>query len=440
VGVSALLDDPSPAWSGHPIAGAVARIGGCLAEAAEACLWSLSDRELPDVLEAAGTALAQLQGLLVSLVGEVDARELAAKVGASGTAALARQRLALTPADAAELTAVARATRRELSAAGQALAAGQVSYRQAAAIVRAVGNLPDEVGPEVRRRAEAHLIGEAARFDPAELARLGRHILEVVAADAWERIEAERLARDEERAARRREFTMIDDGHGLHWLRGRLDTEAAAVLRAALDPLSAPAPAGEHGADLRTGPQRRADALVELARRALIGDQLPDNGGQRPQVVVTVPLRTLTERLGHATVDDGGILSPTAARILACDCQLIPAVLGSTGQVLDLGQSQRLFTGSLRRALALRDGGCSFPGCDRPAAWCDGHHIVSWADGGTSSLDNGVLLCGHHHAVVHRDGWTIQIAADGIPEFTPPAWIDPTATPRRNHRHRSRAP
>ena len=65
---------------------------------------------------------------------------------------------------------------------------------------------------------------------------------------------------------------------------------------------------------------------------------------------------------------------------------------------------------------------------------------MSWADGGTSSLDNGVLLCGHHHAVVHRDGWTIQIAADGIPEFTPPAWIDPTATPRRNHRHRSRAP
>lgn len=98
-----------------------------------------------------------------------------------------------------------------------------------------------------------------------------------------------------------------------------------------------------------------------------------------------MPLRTLTELLGHASLDDGGILSATAARILACDCQLIPAVLGSAGQVLDLGRSQRLFSGSLRRALALRDGGCSFPGCDRPPAWCDGSHMRSWADGGVTS-------------------------------------------------------
>ncbi len=434
------MDDPSQGFAGHSVAGAVAQIGALLAEVAEVSLWPLTDSELPDVLATAGTALARLQGQLVRLVGEIDSRELAPKLGGSGTAALVRLQLAVTPADAAQLTRIARAVRRDMSATGTALAAGQVSYPQAVAIVRAISDLPDEAGPDERRRAEEHLIGEAARFDPAELARLGRHILEIVAPDTMERLEGERLARDEQRAAVRREFTMVDDGHGLHWLRGRLDTEAAAVLRAALDPLSAPRPTVENGPDPRTPAQRRADALVELTRRALIGDGLPDNGGQRPQVVVTVPLRTLTEQLGHATLDDGAILSPTAARILACDCQIIPAVLGSTGQVLDLGRSQRLFTGSLRRALALRDGGCAFPGCDRPPAWCDGHHIRSWADGGRTSLDNGVLLCGSHHAVVHRDGWTIRLATDGIPDFTPPGWIDSTGTPRRNHRYRGRAP
>ncbi|MBA2416325.1 MAG: HNH endonuclease, partial [Geodermatophilaceae bacterium] len=114
--------------------------------------------------------------------------------------------------------------------------------------------------------------------------------------------------------------------------------------------------------------------------------------------------------------------------------------LGTAGQVLDLGRTQRLFTASLRRALNLRDQGCAFPGCDRPPAWCDGHHIVSWADGGQTSLANGVLLCGHHHAVVHRDHWTIHVATDGVPEFTPPAWIDPIATPRRNRRQKAPDP
>ncbi|MGI8528449.1 MAG: DUF222 domain-containing protein, partial [Geodermatophilaceae bacterium] len=411
--MSALLDDLTPLQLGHRVTTAVAEVGVVPAGVAEAPLWSLTDTELPELLAAAGTALARLQGLIVRLVGETDVRELASRLGCSSTAALARQRLAMTPAAAAELTTVARAARGDMARTGHALAAGRISYPQAAAIVRAVDALPEEAGPDVRRRAEAHLIGEADRFDAAELTRLGRHILEVVAPDTLERLEAEQLARAEQRATQRREFTMIDDGHGLHWLRGRLTTEAAAVLRAALDPLSAPMPAADGARDMRTPAQRRADALIELARRALTGDQLPDHGGQRPQVVVTVPLRTLTDQLGHATLDDGGILSATAARILACDCHLIPAVLGAAGQVLDLGRAQRLFTGSLRRALNLRDRGCAFPGCDRPAAWCHGHHIIAWADGGNTSLANAVLLCGHHHAVVHRDNWTIRLADDG---------------------------
>jgi len=401
---------------------------------ADASLWSLSDAELPELMVAAGRAVNQLHGLLARLVGELDARDLPVRLGASTTAALLRHRLALTPGAAHALARMARATRSECAATGAALAAGELTWGQAVAITRAVQDLPPEAGQDVRGRAETQLIAQAARFDAGQLTRLGRYILEVAAPDTLETQQAEQLAAAEARAARRREFTITPDGHGSEWLRGRLDTESAAVLRAALDPLSAPRSDAADGPDTRCAAERRADALVELARRALAGGELPASGGQRPHVAVTIPLRTLTDGIGHAVLDTGDILAPTAARILACDCHLVPAVLGGAGQVLDVGRSQRLFSGAIRRALALRDRGCAFPGCDRPPAWCDGHHIVSWADGGHTNLDNGVLLCGHHHTVVHRDNWQIRLAPDDIPKFTPPPWADPTGTPQRNHR------
>jgi hypothetical protein len=110
-------------------------------------------------------------------------------------------------------------------------------------------------------------------------------------------------------------------------------------------------------------------------------------------VVVTVPFDVLRKELGLGMLDTGQPVSATQVRRMACDAMLIPAVLGGDGQVLDLGQARRLFTGPVRRALVLRDGGCAFPGCDRPARWCDGHHITSVLDGGPTDLDNGVLVC-----------------------------------------------
>jgi hypothetical protein len=194
---------------------------------------------------------------------------------------------------------------------------------------------------------------------------------------------------------------------------------------------------GGPGPDLRTPGQRRADALVEVCRIAMACGELPDNGGDRPQVVVTVSIDTLRDGVGAATLDDGSPLSPTAARRLACDAAILPAVLGSAGQVLDVGQQRRLFTGPLRRALILRDRGCAFPGCDRPPRWCDGHHMISWITGGPTSLNNAVLLCGHHHRLIHHSPWKVRLnPADGLPEFIPPEYIDPEQRPQRNRYHR----
>ncbi|HEY2175541.1 MAG TPA: DUF222 domain-containing protein, partial [Mycobacteriales bacterium] len=174
--------------------------------------------------------------------------------------------------------------------------------------------------------------------------------------------------------------------------------------------------------------------LIELARRALQTGDLPDSGGQRPQVTVTLDYDTLRKQIGTADLGWGGPVTPATARRIACDAQLIPVLLGGAGQPLDVGRASHTIPVGIRRALVARDRGCAFPGCDRPAAWCDGHHIQHWADGGPTALTNLVLLCGHHHRTIHHHGWQARIV-DGLPEFLPPPWIDPTQTPRRNRLH-----
>ncbi|MFJ6280270.1 HNH endonuclease signature motif containing protein [Arthrobacter subterraneus] len=106
-------------------------------------------------------------------------------------------------------------------------------------------------------------------------------------------------------------------------------------------------------------------------------------------------------------------------------------VLGGEGQILDLGRTRRLFPAYLRRALVARDKGCAFPDCTVPATWCEAHHIIPWATGGTTSLSDGVLVCSRHHHVLHESDWTVE-SIHGIPWFRPPKYLDPSRTPRRN--------
>jgi len=108
-------------------------------------------------------------------------------------------------------------------------------------------------------------------------------------------------------------------------------------------------------------------------------------------------------------------------RRLACDAELIPAVLGSRSEPLDVGRTRRLVTPAIWAALVIRDRHCAFPGCTRPPVMCHAHHIHHWADGGTTSLDNLVMLCGHHHRVIHHSPWKVRINPhDQKPEFQPP--------------------
>ncbi|GAA2622452.1 hypothetical protein GCM10010399_62120 [Dactylosporangium fulvum] len=276
--------------------------------------------------------------------------------------------------------------------------------------------------------------------DPKALTAAGARLLDDLDPAEAERREHEREQRLAERAHKMRDFRLVDvPGTALVRVSGQLDRESAAVLRAGLDALCSPRVAKPSAGTQppRTAGQLRADAVVEIFRIALACRDLPDNGGERPQLVVTVPLRTLQQQRGTAELEDGGTLTAAAARRWACDAKVIPVILGGAAQPLDVGRSQRLFTGPLRRALVLRDGGCAFPGCDRPPRWCDGHHVRSWLDGGPTSLPNAVLLCHAHHRLVHEGAWQVRInPQDNLPEFIPPVYVDWAQRPRRNAYHR----
>jgi hypothetical protein len=109
----------------------------------------------------------------------------------------------------------------------------------------------------------------------------------------------------------------------------------------------------------------------------------------------------------------------------------VPTVLGTRGEVLDLGRAARTVTPAQFRALATRDRGCARPGCHRKPRYCQAHHIIEWADGGLTNLGNMVLLCLYHHMEVRHAGWSIRMVY-GVPEFIPPKWLDQEQVPIRN--------
>jgi len=430
-------------------------MGDVLAEldgVADACLstsvWAQSDACLVDWLDRAQVVASKVAALQLTLVRELDARGVGVGQGASSTTAWLRDRYRVGAGTAARMTQLATVLDRDLPGTGAALAAGEVNADQARVIAQVVADLPADVPAQVRVDGERFLLDQAAVFGPRELGTLGQRLCERIAPEWVEERAAADLDRAEQRARARRGVWLTDlAGTSQVRLTGWLDREGAAIIRAALDPLCAPraTPLNE-GPDIRTAAQRRADALVDIGRLAGSCGELPDNGGDRPQIVVTMDIDVLRTRmspaavgpatLGLATLDDGGLLGGATARRLACDAGIIPAVLGGSGQVLDVGRERRLIAGPLRRALVLRDRGCAFPACDRPPRWCDGHHVVHWADGGSTSLDNGVLLCGHHHRLIHHSDWQVRInPEDKRPEFIPPSYIDPQQRPQRNLYH-----
>ncbi|HEX7744488.1 MAG TPA: DUF222 domain-containing protein [Micromonosporaceae bacterium] len=218
-----------------------------------------------------------------------------------------------------------------------------------------------EAGVLAADKAVGLLLDWAGQFDPDSLRKLADRILDHVAPQVAEQAQRRALEAAEKRDQRDRYLNLSPQPDGRVRLSALLDVETSTVLRTAFGPLTKP-----HGEqDDRTPGQRRHDALTEVCRLALRTGKLPDNGGgEATQVVVTTGYDPLAGQLGAGTLDTGEQISAESVRRLACDASILPAVLGSQGQVLDIGRQRRLFTGPIRRALVLRDRGCAFPGCD----------------------------------------------------------------------------
>jgi Domain of unknown function (DUF222) len=280
-----------------------------------------------------------------------------------------------------------------------ALTAGEINLEHAAAITHTVRT----VDPEIRDVVEKELTVAAETVDPTRLGRFAREIRSRFGPETAEHAAARRYDS--------RWVRILESFDGMHAIDGMLDPASAATLKAALTPLLAPAGAD----DTRSRAQRTADALVALAELGLAGGQLPDHGGEKPQVIVTLPYHQLTADLDAAlntaesTVTMNGLpVTPATARMIACDANLIPAVLGGDGEVLNLGRRQATWTPAQRRALRLEDTGCRYPGCQTGLDRCQIHHIHHWAHGGNTDLKNGVHLCRFHHWLFHHTTWQIS--------------------------------
>jgi Domain of unknown function (DUF222)/HNH endonuclease len=412
----------------------------------------------------------RLQGQWLRRLAAVDARAAAGAdhgVPVASTAGWLGRRLRMGAGAAREAVRTARALfRGPLTRTADALMSGAISVAHAEVLAQGTRPLPDHLAAD----AEPVLLETAARVDPPRLRQAVGHLLQVADPD--------RADAQAQRRHARRGLWLAPTFEGMVAVGGLLEPEAGQTVRAALEPLARPSDAE----DSRSGDQRTADALTELARRALEAGRLPKTGGVRPQLLVTVDLDTLLGRPGSLGGDLGwaGPLEPEACRRLACDAAvtrvlvtrhqpsasercdlgrgvpaddtgatshdpsgdrstggpgstadglqrrlraavslLPPALGGAPSQPLDVGRATRVIAPAQRAALAVRDGGCVFPDCDRPLAWCDAHHLWHWVDGGPTDLDNLALVCRAHHRRVHEGGWQLARGPDGRFTATP---------------------
>ncbi|MDT3441467.1 DUF222 domain-containing protein [Pseudofrankia sp. BMG5.37] len=423
----------------HHVLAELDGVVGGLKTLAGANLWALSHAEALEFLGAAERAGRLLASVLFAAVRDLGGRDLRGVFGEEdlpSTAELLRWQLKIRPADARRTVDLARDLDLTYPRTGHALASTAISRDQATVIVTALRALPADTPSEQRDWAEQFLLTQAETLDAGDLAALGK----TIRARLQDQLHPPGSdPHDDGDQTRRRELHLTDQPDGTTRIHGTLDADGAAALRAALEPLAKPRPLGENPEDHRTIPQLRADALIEITERVLGTGTLPISRGTRPHLTVTTTIDALLGKDSAipATTGHGLPLSHATLERICCDAHLTHILLSQEGIPLELGRTRRLVPPSLRRALVVRDGGCTFPGCQKNAAWTDAHHIVHWLSGGETNLDNLALLCGFHHRVVHRGEWAVSIGLDGHPYFVPPYSVDPQRKPRRNPLHRS---
>jgi hypothetical protein len=392
-----------------------------------------------DVLHEEAEALKARQNYILN---RLDQMGYAAEIGAHDTARLITHRYRLDPTEAHRRVHFATRLHKYPAVAAALAASGAdrttddgaatddggvvLHMAQAEAIVTALEKIPARANVPVEDLAEAELrmVEAGEHLSPSGLRTLGVRVRNLLDADGPE---------PREDAARRREEVWIKKTEDGVRFGGFYAGENAERLETVLQAGAKPHKTEDGEPDPRSRGKRRADALTDAMNIALNSGDLPARGGIKPHITVTIDLKDLLEAGKHATGDlaFGDTLSAAAIRRLACDAGIIPIVLGSDSQPLDVGREHRLVTPAIRNALNVRDRGCVI--CHAPPIYCDAHHVTSWFDGGETSLANMVLLCRVDHTSLHQSHWTITIEDNQV-VVTPPAWAT-----RPSGRHRTPA-
>jgi hypothetical protein len=402
----------------HPIVACAAVLDGALKDVAsvEPAFMSVADKQ------AALTALSSVRSQLDALTARVlaAAGDVADAQGLRDAAAWLAGETRTTQREARRDLALGRTLAQHPWVATE-LTSGGLRTEQARVIAGAVDALPSHVDAQTREAAETVLVGLADKHDARDLKQIGKRILDVVAPEVGESHEAAVLEAEESRAATGVELTMSDDGEGR--CRGSfvVPSHIGKMFRRHLLALANPARHTEaelrdESGELKPLRRRLGEAFVEYVERYPT-EATPQTAGVNATVVVTMTLAELLAEHATALLDDGSRMSAGQARRLACEAGIIPVVLGTDSQPLDMGRLRRLFTKAQRIALALRDRGCTARGCETSASGCHAHHDDPWSRGGLTDLANGRLLCPRHHRLAHDSRYAMTVHADNEVTF-----------------------
>lgn len=411
----------------HRVLGFARAVDDAFDRLGEEPAWSMTEAEQAEALRVMArldSRLAELRSrvLVAAVRNEVDSHS-----GATSMAAWLGQETRQTRARCYAAVRLAEALDETYDATRRALGNGRINEEQAEVVVKAVDTLTrqhDDLTSDIHLRAEAHMLELAEQFDAAQLRRLGKRLFEVVCPEGAEAAEGEALAEEEERACRSAYLTTRDNGDGTVEGRFRLPVLQAALLKKSLQALTSPRRLGEGRLDPETGRKIPYEVLLgqgfmELLENHLNPAGLPSQGGSPFTLVVTIGIDALRSGVGAGTLETGERISAGAARRLACQAGIIPAVLGGDSVVLDMGRQQRLFDRYQRIAMAQRFGGCATDGCDRPPSWTEAHHANPWRHGGRTDLADGLPLCPpHHHMADRPDRWHMRTLTSGRVRFS----------------------
>ncbi|MBA3781299.1 MAG: DUF222 domain-containing protein [Nocardioides sp.] len=398
----------------RPVLGRLATLEADVADIAAAPVHLLSVAERREALLRLTRLCDQIAAARLRVMAAGD--DVAAVDGHHGIASWLAARTRADRARLARETRLAQTLDRRWPLVGAGFADGAVNLDQAHVLVAALDALPGDLPADTVELAETHLVAQAARFGPTDLKRLGRRVLDVVAPQIGE--DHERRALEVEEARARQAATLFTRrvGDGTTVVNIRLADTLADRLLTCLNAFTSPRQAtGQPGE--KVPHYRKLGSAFGALIETLDPHRLPLHGGDATTVIVTIDHQALLTGLGAADVGATGRISASEARRLACTANLIPAVLGTASEVLDLGRTARLFTRAQRKALAVRDRTCRAEGCTIPAPWCEAHHRDSWSRAGPTDLANGVLYCSWHHHRAHDPGYTRTTMPNGDTRF-----------------------